>query len=691
MGRKISNLFRSIQWKMVFLYVLMTLVVMEVVSIYLVDNIENVTMQSFVAELTTKANILADNVSKYLEDWDAISREEKKLRIYDPVENKGIKVLVREELEYKSPVKDHIAVLDREYRLLVFDKQWDVFSSTQHAIDLTQQLSPANQPPERWVDSLLLQASLKNDTIYRIFREEEEGIAKRKLVMVVPVKSALEPDPISGYVLLKVSLYDEVDKTVAHIKKILFNGTMVTVAITIILGLALSRTIAKPVRELTLQASAMARGNFDQRIDVKSNDEIGQLSEMFNSLAAQLKSTLTQISNEKSKVEAILTYMSNGVIAFDESGKLLHVNPKARELLGLVHEEGPPLITEILTKLSEHQDSLLESTQPYSREITYDDKVLRIQYAPIHKNEFSAGIILVLQDITEQDRLEQMRRDFVANVSHELKTPLTNIKIRTQTLMEYYNERKLRTRELVAMLRAGWRVLGYGEREIQQLLPADCDDLYDLTYRQLEELYSRQVLELHKRLLPVIEAEADRMDKLVRNLLQLSQLESQKLEFDDKPVVLQELLRTVVERMSTAASEKGLELFLQLSDEVPPVPGSSDKLEQVIVNIISNAVKYTPAGGTITAALTAEPGCAVVSVRDTGIGIPKKDLPRLFERFYRVDKARSREQGGTGLGLSIAKQIVEAHGGEIRISSEVGKGTEVVFTVPYGTDPPEER
>ncbi|WP_243141267.1 sensor histidine kinase [Alkaliphilus pronyensis] len=257
--------------------------------------------------------------------------------------------------------------------------------------------------------------------------------------------------------------------------------------------------------------------------------------------------------------------------------------------------------------------------------------ILRANYAPYRANKGDfGGIIVLLQDVTEEERLENMRREFVANVSHELKTPLTTIKSYTETLLD-------------------------GAADNHQLLI---------------------------RFLKVIETEANRMSRLVRDLLQLSNLDFQQAKWNKKPTEVNQLIDKTAQKLEVYAHNKQQKLELQLLDEEVYVYGDEDRLEQVLLNILSNSIKYTPNNGKIVIKLIKMCQDITMEIQDNGIGIPEADMPRIFERFYRVDKARSREMGGTGLGLAIAKEIIEVHDGEIRIISSEGEGTLVVITLP---------
>lgn len=423
---------------------------------------------------------------------------------------------------------------------------------------------------------------------------------------------------INGVVYISGSL-NGIYETLSDVNLILLSATLFAVGITIVLGYILSKTITDPIKEVTKYAQKMAEGNFDVTIKIKSNDEIGKLGEMFNFLSLRLKQTLNDIQGEKNKIEAIIRFMTDGVVATDAKGKIIHYNEAAEKILNVKLELGMP-IEGILNLQKEDAVATMNC----------GNKVLTVNIAPLKNNQQIEGYVYVLHDITEQHKLDTMRKEFVANVSHELRTPLATIKSYVETL-----------------------------------------------------LYSDVDTEYSKRFLKIIDSEADRMTRLVKDLLLLSKMDSEgsnlKLEYKN----LNEVVIYVINRLSIEAHKKNQKLIVDLQEAPRQVYIDKDKMEQVIVNLVTNAIKYTPESGMIKVITEYDENFASFIVEDNGIGIPKEDLPRIFERFYRVDKARSRELGGTGLGLSIVKQIVELHKGEVSIESEVGKGTIVRVKLPY--------
>lgn len=424
---------------------------------------------------------------------------------------------------------------------------------------------------------------------------------------------------------------------IANYNSIIIRSLAIAVVVAFILGYLLSKTITGPVVKIMYKAQSVAAGDFDQTLEVKSDDEIGKLTSTFNYMADSLKKTLIEISSEKNKIETILNYMTDGVIAFNLKGEVIHTNPASRKMFE--DELSDKSFDEYAEKygLKLKIEDILNPGDITSKEanLVKDDKILRVYFAVFtDESKRPEGLIAVLQDITEQEKLERMRKDFVANVSHEMRTPLTSIKSYTETLLD-----------------------------------GALDDR-DTT----------------ERFLSVINSEADRMTRLVKDLLQLTRLDNQRMQWKLEPVPIARLVKAAVEKMELEAGNKRQTLEYSTMGELPEIIIDHDRIEQVLINILGNALKYTQEGGRISVSVGRNANNVYVKVSDNGIGIPEKDLPRLFERFYRVDKARSREMGGTGLGLSIAKDIVEAHKGRISIASQYGKGTEVIVWLPVGAE-----
>ena len=439
--------------------------------------------------------------------------------------------------------------------------------------------------------------------------------------------------PIGDYILYFRYYKKAWETVIEDFNKIILVSLSLALIIAFIAGYMLSKTITAPIVRLMHKARSIAAGDFEQLQEVDADDEIGKLTESFNYMATSLKNTLAEISSEKNKIETVLNYLNDGVIAFNLKGEIIHMNPVSKKMLGEINISNnfKDFAERYNFDFSIEEVIYLNSSKTREMNISIDDKVVRVYFAIFTDEEKKPeGIIVVLQDITEQHRLDGMRREFVANVSHELRTPLTSIKSYAETLMD----------------------------------------------GAIEDA------ELSQKFLQVINSETDRMTRIVKDLLQLSKLDNQKMQWKMEELYFVDIVKGITERMQMEAVSKSLKLDCFVLGDIPCIKADRDRIEQVLVNIISNSIKYTPEGGKITVYIGKTYNEVYVKITDTGIGIPEKDIPRIFERFYRVDKARSRDLGGTGLGLAIAKEIIECHAGTISISSEVGKGTEVVVKLP---------
>lgn len=453
--------------------------------------------------------------------------------------------------------------------------------------------------------------------------------------------------PVSGvdgkiqYIIYVKDSKEEPNTILSQIFGIMFQSLFLGIVISVLFGIILSKTIISPITSLTHKAKKISAGDFGSTIEVKSNDEIGRLTETFNDMSYELAQTLTAIQSENDKLETIFRYMTDGVVAFDEKGGLLHINPAAQKMLNITDRE--EVVFESVFKKDEisfGQVAFLAHDSTAEIVINRENREIKAYLAPLNTDGKPTGVVSVLQDITEQQKLENSRREFVANVSHELRTPLTTVKSYAETLKDFLND-------------------NFDKEQFESFLT-------------------------------VIEGESDRMARLVRDLLILSRLDYGKNQLRRERFNLSHLLDDVIKKISISASAKNQSLTYEPTNSIPDFVGDRDRIEQVIVNILSNAIKYTPDGGDIMVTSMCVYNTAYIKVKDTGIGIPKKDLSHIFDRFYRVDKARSRAQGGTGLGLAIAKEIVEAHGGAIEINSVFTRGTEVIIKLPISAENEEE-
>ncbi len=410
---------------------------------------------------------------------------------------------------------------------------------------------------------------------------------------------------------------------------IIIQSLVIGLIISILLSFVLSKTMVNPIQSLTRAAERVAGGDFSEKIEVGATDEIGVLTRTFNNMATQLHDTLDDIESERDKLSTVFRYMTDGLIAFSRDGKIIQYNPASERMLGVDLGTQERDYFSLFGDLTSMED-VFDKSDNFTADRSIGNRDLEIVLASFASEGAQGGILAVLHDVTEQKKSDAMRREFVANVSHELRTPITNIRSYTETLIE-------------------------------------APDIPD---------------EMEENFLKVILSESDRMTKIVQDLLSLSKFDAGSESLVMEPFDMAKSVQDVCSAITIEAAKHGHTMTLHCADGLPPVNGDRSRIEQVIVNVISNAVKYTPDGGKIDVSVTHGGGFVRLAVQDNGIGIPKEDLPRIFERFYRVDKARSRASGGTGLGLSIAQEIVRLHGGEISIDSDYGKGTLVTVSLP---------
>ncbi|WP_445506525.1 cell wall metabolism sensor histidine kinase WalK [Niallia sp. 03190] len=471
-------------------------------------------------------------------------------------------------------------------------------------------------------------SSLPSEPIKKI----DENTKKRIYVWITPIK------PQGGETIGAIYLVGKIEnvyKQMDEINQIFQKGTIITLVVTAILGVLLARTITRPISDMQKHAFALSKGNFSRKVKVYGFDEIGQLAITFNNLTKKLQESQATTESERRKLSSVLSYMTDGVIATDRRGRIILINEPAAKMLDVSRETvlSEPVITLLGLEGKYTFEELLEERESVILDYSthYEPYILRANISVIQKETgFVNGLITVLHDITEQEKIDMERKEFVANVSHELRTPLTTMRSYVEALSE-------------------------GAWQDEELAP---------------------------NFLEVTQNETERMIRLVNDLLQLSKLDSRDYQLNKELVDFIVFYNRIIDRFELT-KEQNVTFERKLPNHAAFVEIDEDKLTQVLDNIISNALKYSPEGGKITFAIKEQEKQIIVSVSDKGVGIPKENLDKVFERFYRVDKARTRKLGGTGLGLAIAKEMVEAHGGKIWATSKEGKGTKVSFTLPY--------
>lgn len=594
----LGYLFRRLQWRLVFIFISISIVLMVVVWVFLIKSVESSYYNNF-------KDGIEQGFKTKLSQWKDMSVDE-----------------VKVDLKNISAKNDFYLINKyRTYTIIDVKTNEIIYSSDRIYYE---------QPDKFWYEIS------RSDNLISVLAGKDIGERN--------VLNKFGESPFFDYVRnarLKDGEYvfyfryhrDEWIDTVIRFNNIIITGLIIAIAASLVVGYALSKTITVPIIKLMHRAQKIASGDFDQALEVKSQDEIGELTKSFNYMAGELKSTLNEISREKNKVETILNYMTDGIIAFNMEGEVIHINPAAKEMLNIDEEKMKfdDFIKKYSLSIDLNEMTYLGNMETKEQSVSFNHKYLRVYFAPFtneHKN--AEGIITVLQDITEQQKLENMRKEFVANVSHELRTPLTSVKSYAETLLD-------------GML--------------------------------VDSKMTRKFLK-------VIDSEADRMTRLVRDLLQLSRLDNRSMQLKKGMINIVDMVRKCIDRVKIRADSKKQKIENYVIGDIPEITADSDRIEQVILNLLSNAINYTSEKGEITVYVEKLYSDVYIKVTDTGIGIPEEDLSRIFERFYRVDKARSRQLGGTGLGLSIVREIIELHGGEVSIKSEEGKGTEITVKLP---------
>ncbi|MBY0222673.1 ATP-binding protein [Mammaliicoccus sciuri] len=432
-------------------------------------------------------------------------------------------------------------------------------------------------------------------------------------------------------VLMYQSL-DAVHRTTKSTTNIVFLSAFIAFILTTFFAFFLSTRITLPLRKMKQAAFELSKGNFDTHLPVAQNDEIGQLATAFNQMGRQLKYNMELIKQEKEQLSSILTSMTDAVVTFNQDYSILLKNPQAELLLkkwyGYNEKKHHPLPKEVFHML-EHAISFSEEVED---ELELGGQFYVISISPLYSENNIRGAVAVFRDMTEQHKLDKLRSDFIANVSHELRTPISMLQ-------------------------------GYSEAII--------DDVVSSEEERME-------------MVRIIHDESKRMSRLVTDLLDLARMESGHIQLHENPLPIFEFMNRMVTKFSQVAKDAQVNLTLNTEESSNLVIlADEDRLEQVFTNLIDNAIRHTPNGGEVTLGIHRSNGMLDLSVSDTGVGIPEKDLPFVFERFYKADKARTRGKGGTGLGLAIAKNIMDAHHGSILAKHGDEKGTVFICSLPF--------
>nr|WP_259714134.1 cell wall metabolism sensor histidine kinase WalK [Weissella cibaria] len=470
----------------------------------------------------------------------------------------------------------------------------------------------------------------------------EQRSGTRYQVMVKPlVSSSAGESNIVGVVEVRASL-ETVYDNLNHISLIYFSASLLAVMLGVVMAVIISRSLTKPIAEINDRTTRIAQGDYSGGILVRSNDEIGQLAENVNALAVRIEETTNSTEFERRRLDSVLEHMTDGVIATDRRGSINIINTAALQMTGI--DDSTVAMGQSILEVLQISDrynlrELLDNQEELLLDFSTDERqlIIRAYFSLIQRaSGFISGLVIVLHDVTEQQRIELERRQFVSNVSHELRTPLTSVKSYVDALQE-----------------------------------GAIDDP-----------------EVARNFLAVAQDETTRMIHMINDLLELSRMDSGTMKLETEYVNVGELFNYILNRFDMIiANDDKPEKYYTIKRAIPKVQIwvelDTSKFTQVIDNIMNNAIKYSPDGGVVTARMIDNQKEVVLSITDQGLGIPKKDLGHIFDRFFRVDKARSRAQGGTGLGLAISKEIIERFGGRIWVESAEGQGSTFSISLPY--------
>ncbi|EEX23597.1 MULTISPECIES: cell wall metabolism sensor histidine kinase WalK [Lactobacillus] len=464
------------------------------------------------------------------------------------------------------------------------------------------------------------------------------------MVQITPLTIGTGTNSTLGAIYVRANMQGVFDN-LRNISYMFLTASFAASILSAILALFISRAITKPIEEMRMQALQVADGDYSGQVKIYSNDELGQLAEAFNTLSIRVERSQEQSESERRRLDSVLSHMTDGVIATDRHGNVIILNQMALSFLDIKEKDA---VSKPITKILGLDDDvsaqeLIGNQQEMMitvNEGTPDEMILHANFSLIRRvTGFVSGAVCVLHDVTEQQKNENEQRQFVSNVSHELRTPLTS-------------------------LRAYIEALNDGAWKDPEIAP---------------------------QFLEVTQEETERMIRMINDLLSLSRMDRGVVKMDLEWVNFNDFLSHVLNRFDMIVKndekdqtgQKKYSIKRKITNQDLWVEIDTDQMMQVIDNIMNNAIKYSPDGGVITVGLTQSQNQIILSISDQGLGIPKKDLNKIFDRFYRVDKARSREQGGTGLGLAIAKEIVEAHKGKIWADSQEGKGSTFYISLPF--------
>lgn len=516
-------------------------------------------------------------------------------------------------------------IIDKVNKVVIIKNESEIYYSPN--TDLSKRLSLTDIKN----DSVLSQVFNKDLSVEKISTLSFNDGEKEAKYSIIGVPLHL-PGEENSAVFIYQSL-EVIRATTQETTKFILLVAGVAIILTTIFAFFLSTRIAAPLRKMREAAFEVARGKFDTKVPILTHDEIGELATAFNQMGRQLKFNMSALSQEKEQLSSILSSMADGVITFNRDGTILITNPPADRFLqywyyelGGLNSDSEVIPPEVMELFQQAVDTEKEQVG----EISFQGRHWVILVSPLYSNRFIRGAVAVLRDMTEERQLDKMRKDFIANVSHELRTPISMLQ-------------------------------GYSEAIVD-----------DIAESQEEK----------KEMAKVIYDESLRMGRLVNELLDLARMEAGHLQLTMEEINISSFINRIIHKFQGLAKDNEIQLFAEIEKGITSISFDPDRIEQVLTNLIDNAIRHTPKGGSVKLSVTSEDTGIMIRVKDSGSGIPEDDLPFVFERFYKADKARTRGRAGTGLGLAIAKNIIDSHRGHISVQSKLGQGTTFSFLLP---------
>ncbi|MCI1276195.1 MAG: cell wall metabolism sensor histidine kinase WalK [Pediococcus acidilactici] len=603
---KRTNFFRSINFKIALVFAMLLVVTLEVVGVIFVRQLETQNLSQFKSQVQLQPYV-ENEISAQLERSNMKKANDQIADIIGNINNQNI---------------TEIRVIDAK----------GVIRGT------------SNNADRSMVGQKTTDRNVK-DVIYNTRSYQQISYNKtnntRYFISVVPlINTSGATNNLTGVVYIRANL-ESVYQNVNNITLIFVVAALIAITIGLFLAVLIARAITRPIEEMRQRTMQIARGDYSGQVQIYGDDELGQLAAAVNDLSVRVEESQELTESERRRLDSVLGYMTDGVLATDRRGRITIVNEMATDFLDLENDQivGKSILDILDLRGSVTLRDLLENQDPEVLDLSTDeqDLILHASFALIQRESgFISGLVCVLHDVTEQQKIDQDRKRFVSNVSHELRTPLTSMKSYIEALVD-------------------------GAWKDPNVAP---------------------------NFLKVTQEETDRMMRMINDLLNLSRMDLGTARLDKEYVNLNELFNHILDRFDMILkngekSEKNYTIKRDFTRRDIWVEVDTDKIQQVLDNIMNNAIKYSPDGGIITCRLVETHNHVIMSITDQGLGIPKEAISHVFDRFYRVDKARSRAQGGTGLGLAISKEVVQMHGGRIWVESREGEGSTFYISLPY--------